>query len=213
MSDCANVEIRELLPERLHDALDAEARTFVDAHLASCEDCATEYAILRAARAAMRAGAVPAVNTTAIVAALPRPSQSRPSTVVVRRNRMAWRIAAAVSVISLGGISFATMRRVGGAEGATASLTAAPGSASVATESTTAMVTPSIPTAASPATATTAPSMRRGLSMGGSLADLGDAQLESLLGDLDKIEAAPVAEPEAIAGSKLVSATGTGSEE
>ena len=33
MTDCANVEVRELLPEHLHDVLDAPTRARVDAHL------------------------------------------------------------------------------------------------------------------------------------------------------------------------------------
>lgn len=213
MSDCANIEIRELLPERLHDALDAEARALVDAHLATCDDCAAEFALLRAARDAMRATVVPRIDTASIVAALPRPTRVVSAPTVVRRNRMVWRIAAAISIISLGGISFATMKGVGGGEGATATLTSDPQATASAPSESVAAVAPA--SSAQPAVAQTpsTDTRARGLSLGGGLSDLGDAQLQSLLGDLDKLEAAPVAEPESMTGSKLVSSSGTGSEE
>ena len=46
MSDCANVEIRELLPEYLHDRLGAPQRALVEAHLSDCEDCSAELGTL-----------------------------------------------------------------------------------------------------------------------------------------------------------------------
>jgi len=106
MNDCLNVEIRELLPEYLSGALSASRRAEVDAHLATCEDCAEELTVLRLVREAY--ADTPAVNVGAIVAALPRKS-ARPAMRSWRRNH-ALQIAAAISFIALGGMSLAVAR-------------------------------------------------------------------------------------------------------
>ena len=106
MSDCLNVEIRELLPEYLGGTLSASRRAEVDAHVASCAECADELAVMRLVREAYAES--PAVNVNAIVAALPRKS-ARPAMRSWRRSH-AFQIAAAVSFIALGGISLAVAR-------------------------------------------------------------------------------------------------------
>ena len=106
MSDCLNVEIRELLPEYLGGTLPASRRAEVDAHLSGCADCADELAVLQLVREAY--AEAPAVNVKAIVAALPRKS-ARPAIRSWRRSQ-AMQIAAAVSFIALGGISLAVAR-------------------------------------------------------------------------------------------------------
>ena len=107
MSDCPNVEIRELLPDYLSGTLSASRQAEVESHVATCSDCADELAMLQLVREAY-AASTPAVNVGAIVAALPRKA-SRP---VVRswRSSQAFQIAAAVSFIALGGISLAVAR-------------------------------------------------------------------------------------------------------
>jgi anti-sigma factor RsiW len=106
MSDCLNVEIRELLPEYLTGTLSAARRAEVEAHVAGCAECADELTVLRLVREAY--AEAPAVNVGAIVAALPRKS-SRPAIRSWRRSN-AFQIAAAVSFIALGGISLAVAR-------------------------------------------------------------------------------------------------------
>ena len=102
MTDCPNVEIRELLPAYMHGTLPVAHRSRVKGHLAECGDCAAELAALDAVRAAFAGG---------------RPSISRPSWPhspsdargVSHRGRgaaaRAFQIAAAVSFLALGGIS------------------------------------------------------------------------------------------------------------
>ena len=107
MTDCPNVEIRELLPDYLSGTLSAHRRSEVEAHLAGCEDCADELELLRLVREAYTEAA-PAVNVNAIVSALPRRA-SRPAVRSWRRSH-AFQIAAAVSFIALGGISLAVAR-------------------------------------------------------------------------------------------------------
>ena len=107
MSDCLNVETRELLPDYLSGTLSASRRTEVESHVATCSDCADELAMLRLVREAY-AASTPAVNVSAIVAALPRKA-ARPVTRSWRRSQ-AFQIAAAISFIAVGGISLAVAR-------------------------------------------------------------------------------------------------------
>lgn len=108
MSDCQNVDIRERLPEYLSGTLSHVRRSEVSAHLASCQECAEELALLQLVREAYEASS-PAVNVSAIVSQLPR-KFSRPATRSYWRRSQAFQIAAAVSFIALGGFSLAVAR-------------------------------------------------------------------------------------------------------
>ena len=57
MFDCANVEMRELLPELASGTLDAATRARVEQHVASCVECASELETLRLVRSAGRRAA------------------------------------------------------------------------------------------------------------------------------------------------------------
>lgn len=63
------VEGRDALPDLLHGRLTGEARARADAHVAMCVACAAEFALLRAARRAIVAGAPP-VDAAAIAGAV-----------------------------------------------------------------------------------------------------------------------------------------------
>ena len=164
MSDCPNVEIRELLPDYLGGRLSDVRRSEVSSHLASCQDCTEELALLQLVRQAYEA-TTPAVNVSAIVGALPRKT-ARPAIRSWRRSH-AFQIAAAVSFITLGGISLAVARSF---------FTVNPDSALVDTVAVnTVGETP--------------------ISFAGGVSDLGDEDLEALISALESIEALPVAEP------------------
>jgi anti-sigma factor RsiW len=127
MTEC-NSEIRDLLPEYLHEQLSLLDAQAAELHLTSCAECANELALLRRALA-VRPHAL-SVNIASIVAQLPkpgmagqaasitdpkvRPLSSAPS--AVRRSRD-WlgrhhrlRLAAAITVVALGGMSVAIAR-------------------------------------------------------------------------------------------------------
>ncbi len=70
MRDCENGEIRDLLPEYLHDALEPVARARVEAHLASCDACAAELSLLRGIRGAL--SRAPAVDVSRIAESVRR---------------------------------------------------------------------------------------------------------------------------------------------
>ena len=166
MTDCSNVEIRELLPDYLSGTLSDVRRNEVRAHVASCEDCAEELELLQLVRQAY-AETTPAVNVKAIVSALPKRA-ARP---VVRswRRSHAFQIAAAVSFIALGGISLAVARSF---------FNGNPAGTPVDT-----LVAVSSSAADTP------------ISFAGGVSDLGDDDIEALLTALESIEALPVTEP------------------
>ena len=174
MSDCPNVEIRELLPDYLSGTLAAPRRVDVEGHVAGCQDCQDELAVLRLVREAY-AESAPAVNVGAIAAALPRPSVKP----VIKPAMKSWRrsstlqIAAAVSFVALGGLSLAVARSFFDGNGAVGPR-----------DTTSAVVTPAITNGDGPA-----------ISFAGGVSDLEDEDLETLLSALESIEALPVTEP------------------
>ena len=61
MNDCPNGDLRDLLPDFLHDRLNAADRAVVEAHLAGCDDCREELELLRNLRGTLRRA--PAVDS------------------------------------------------------------------------------------------------------------------------------------------------------
>ena len=197
MFDCANVEMRERLPELSAGTLDAATRARVEAHVAACADCASELETLRLVRAAF--ASAPAVNVARIVSALPKRPVATPSAqsrTPVRRW-MDWRIAAALTMITVGGLSVAVARRAASPDGVDShvvqrypdSVVTGPTAPSVAANSgvadTTRVALPTLPNRS--------PTSRAQLSFGGGVDDLDRATIEALMGALDEIDRAPVA--------------------
>lgn len=195
MFDCANVEMRELLPELAAGTLDAATRARVEAHVAECTECAAELETLRLVRAAF--SNAPAVDARRIVAALPKQpaavSAHGASSAPVRRW-MDWRIAAALTMITVGGLSVAVTQR-GGTDVDRTTAHPLPESTVVVnatprTQSDSERVAPRAPaTTRAPAARPEKPQ----LSFGGGVDDLDRASIEALMGALDEIERAPVA--------------------
>src|SRR5262249_51709525 len=110
MSDCPNAEVRDLLPDLLHDRLDAATRARVVAHVDGCADCRSELELLRSLRSSLERD-TPRVDLDRIVAALPAPAAVQP-----RQHRAGWRVwsdwrvAAAVTFIVAGGTSMVVLR-------------------------------------------------------------------------------------------------------
>ena len=155
MSDCLDAEMRDHLPDALHDRLTPAQRVELDAHLLACDRCRAELALLRQVRdAAPR----PRVDTATIAAAIPA------------YRRRTWsaspllRIAAALVLVV--GSATLIVRRTN--DGPVVRDTVAQ-------------------------RATLAPPV---LSMGESLQDLSDTDLEALAGELRELEAVLSTEPE-----------------
>ena len=187
MNDCVDGAMRDLLPDYVQGTLPGVTLSRVEAHVGACRDCAAEVALLRAIQAAFP---TPPVDVRRIVAALPAPSAraARRQSVVASR----WRFAAAATVIAVAGLSLAVLRgtfiRAGDQKAALAvrgvvlpaSPAATPGAALVPV--------------AHPAGAAA------GLTFDGGLSDLTDQQLQTLLREIDALDAKPNAEPESNVG-------------
>src|SRR5690606_29369472 len=78
MTECGIVEIRERLPDLLHGSLGAADAERIRAHLATCDDCRAELALLESAREYFVASS-PEPDIGRIVAALPRPLATKPA--------------------------------------------------------------------------------------------------------------------------------------
>jgi hypothetical protein len=198
MFDCANVEMREMLPELAAGTLDARTRARVEEHVASCAECASELETLKLVRGAY--ASAPAIDTRRIVAALPKPPVAAPaprSQAPVRRW-MDWRVAAALTMITVGGLSVALNRRPSEAVRQVID-TSLQWDLDSAQRDTAPLVTqvarPHDTT--NPKVAPTPPRPtqheRVQLSFGGGVSDLDEASLKALMGALDEIDRAPVA--------------------
>lgn len=193
MTDCPNGEVRDLLPDLLHDRLPSDTRREVEAHVRECEDCQAELGLLRAMRASLRRG--PSVDVAVIAAAIP--SYRAP----VRRSWVGWRAAAAIMLLAAGGTSVAVLQR-----GSVVSRDSVSVAAVVPQPTTVAASTHS----SLPESAMVAPSSARELALGSSaIGDLSDMELSALLNDLQTVDVLPSAEVDNTAGVSSALPTGT----
>ena len=107
MNDCPNAEIRDLLCDAVHGTLGQANCARVDEHVAGCEDCRAELALLHRARAVLSRGA-PSIDTAKIVAALP---SHRAAARGLRFST--WRVAATIAVIAIGAGSLSLVQQEG----------------------------------------------------------------------------------------------------
>ena len=219
MGDCQNVEMRELLPERVAELLSARDAERVDGHVAECEMCAFEMEVLSAARTALQRGVKIDVRRISGAVAAATRTPVRPAR--QRQPWLRWRAAASIALVAVGATSIAVWN---GAHSGSASNRAA----TTATE-TVAVTTPSrtgtlaqgtIPSngsglssnrtvqASGGTGATAIPVASSGLTAAGGLSDLSDIELESLLGSIGSLDASSFDEPQevipAIAGGEGV---------
>ncbi len=168
MNDCPNADIRDQLPDLLHGHLDAASRARVESHLRACEDCRQELELLRGIRASAPRIAV---DVDRIVAALPA------AAVRHRRSWTArvWQLAAAVVFLAAGGSAVMKyVNHVAPHDGSRPAVVASnDGSASA-----------------------TSVAGDVELSVGYGYSDLTDAQLQTLLKDVEQITAVPLADPD-----------------
>lgn len=206
MIDCPNGDVRDLLPDYLHDRLESSARMSVEQHLAGCAACRDELALLRDLRGTLRRA--PRIDVAALAAAIPA---YRPA---ARKGwATGWRVAAAIAAIVVGGASVALLNRVQSdkqvAQGPVAQPNLAPYIGRTSTPATAPKTmpvqatTPAVAHADSSVTHTdpttkAAPAPRgEELAMaGGTIADLSDGELSDLLGDIESLDAVPSTEVE-----------------
>ena len=197
MTDCPNAEMRDRLPDLLHERLDASARAEVLAHVERCAACRAELALLREARIALTSG-MRSVDVAAIartVIARTSPPALRAPRQRARSTWMDWRIAASIAVLVVGGASFAVIR----ARQQVASVASVP---PVVAPAVSEQVAPHVDVATAPqkpqATPTAVAPAAAELSAAGGIGDLSDNDLKALLDNLDSIDAMPLTEPEPV---------------
>ena len=198
MNDCVNAEMRDRLPDVLHERLEPGVRAAVMAHVEGCADCRAELELLRGVHT-MLGKVAPRVDVGRIVEALPR---RRPA----RSRWMDWRVAAAAALIVVGGTSVTVMTRRG--------QQLPPDTAAVVAKT----ETPTAPASASAAVPDRQPASRRvdsqpsrvqqvaaqtsdaaadrGIEMTGGLSELTEDELRLLLKEIDELEAVPLTDPE-----------------
>ena len=178
MTDCPNGEVRDQLPDLLHDRLTPAARAVVEAHVRDCADCQEELAMLGAMRTTLRRA--PRVDVAAIAAAIP------PYRAPAHRSWSGWRVAAAVVALAAGGTSVAVMQRDAG-----------PARDSVLVVEQPAPLVVDSPTAAAAVNAPSTGPVARELALGtAAVSELDDAELVALLEDLQSLEVLPSADVE-----------------
>jgi hypothetical protein len=205
MSDCPNGDVRDLLPDYLHDRLTPADRRVVDAHLATCAACRDELALLRELRGTLRRA--PAGDMDAIAAAIPAYRAPAP-----RRVASGWRVAAAVAAIVVGGTSVVLIRRVerpaDSPELPAVATLPSRGDATRPAPAEAAQPTPDDLASAGrpPATASEPiqPRERELAVAGAAINELNDGELASLVADLETLDAVPSTEVEA--GESLTAA-------
>lgn len=193
MTDCLNAEMRDRLPDLLHERLDASVRAMIVAHVEECVDCRAELALLREARLALSSG-VRAMDVTAVTRVVLE--RTRPHAPLGRqRSWTDWRIAAAIAALLVGGGALLMLPRGTRPERAPeVSVLPTPATPPNAGLSSRAIVPPS---AASPAPRVPAATAELSAA-GGTVSDLSESELRTLLQDLDRIDAVPPTEPEPV---------------
>jgi putative zinc finger protein len=202
MNDCMNAEIRDQLPELVHDRLDAARRAEILLHVEACAECRDEIELLRAARAMFDAQ-TPRVDVRYVVNALPL---AKPRPVGVQRGRAVWtdwRIAAAITLLVAGGSSVAVLRRDPGTAMAlrqtvqTPPVRRADGRSDSSGSSAQPQLAPAAPSEPTPRALVATDAQGSGIGAS-RLGDLTEQQLEALLGEIDQLQATPVTDPEPV---------------
>lgn len=203
MTDCRRGDVRDFLPDLLHERLDAATRAEVTRHVASCAECAAELELLRSMRSALTPAPRVDVRQIAAAVAASRGATAEPGVRALGgprlapvRRRVVWRIAAAFVVAALGLTTWMLSRQspysppvVATALQHADSIPAGPH-----------VVAPQPPTPRDRRAVTTSPAAprmlaSRGLVMDGGVTDLSDVDVRVLLQSLDSLTAIPDADP------------------
>ena len=206
MSECPRDDMRDRLPDLLHERLDPATRAEVARHVASCAACAEELELLRSMRRVL--STAPQVDAARIAAALAASRAAAPAEPNVRQlapraapragRRAAWRIAAALVIAALGVSGWLLVHRLPGAPALP--VAAAPSHVdSTAAAPTVVAARPRGPghshAVAAPPVPPSLLASRPGLVMDGGVTDLSDGDMRMLLQSLDSLSAVPDADP------------------
>ena len=201
MNECTNTEVRDLLP-LLASGGQVESATQVEGHIAGCESCRGELAVLKAARQALlRAPVIDAARIARAVPAYRRTPATDPRIIPIDSRRKpvpAWRIAAAAAILLAAGTAV-TVRQAGD-DPRTAPAVTFHDSAGSIIRGTVGPLVGSDPAGPLPGSAalTSVPrtEVSTQMTFGGGLDDLTEEELFALLAALDEGESLTPVEPE-----------------
>jgi len=203
MNECTNGELRDILPELVNGRLDAVMQEAVEAHVASCTECAEELALLRSLRPALVRE--PAIDSQRIAGAVRARTAGR-SNLPHHRSRIStrWRVAiAAASLLAVSALGYELRsRRASGAEEFAAVPTAQRGATDTGSRVSAAPRSVQATRSASPRTVpqqtAATPAAPKAVATGGVLdnvADLSDDDVRTLTASLDGLSSVPDADP------------------
>ena len=202
MNDCQNAEMRDQLPDLLHERLGAAARATVMAHVASCADCREELELLRVAHGTL-IKATPRVDLNFIVEALPKPAPRARTLSVPRRPIWSdWRIAAAGVLLVAGASSYSVLGRHEGvvvSDSLVAQVVAPVAETPSAGQRAESAAAAALPAQRGAVLADVTPEAGETSGLGTSrLGDLNERQLKALLTEIDQLQATPITEPDPV---------------
>jgi anti-sigma factor RsiW len=178
MNKCRELDIKEMLPDLLHGKLDADARARVEAHIASCGECAEELEVLRTVKSA--AVFIPAIDVDSVVRQIPPYRTIVPAVQAPARPRLvSWLVAASLVVVVLGGGSLLMVQR-------------APTVGPVAVVEREPAI-PTTPVVREPIISATP--VPHALALASAVDGLSDNNLQQLMNDMNSFDALPVTEP------------------
>ena len=193
MNDCTDNDIREMLPDLLHGALDAGAVARAEAHLASCEECRADLQVLRTVKSA--AVFTPVIDVDQVVRRIPPYSKIVPAVETPARSRLgSWLVAATVAIAVVGVGSMVVTRQ--GATTAPTSVATRPSATIRAQPAPVASKTP-----ASGASSAVAVGIQPSHTHALAAADvdgLSDGNLVQLMSDMNRFDALPATESDPV---------------
>jgi anti-sigma factor RsiW len=190
MNECTDNDIKEMLPDLLHGALDAGAMERAEAHLASCEECRAELRVLRAVKSA--ADFAPTIDVDQVVRRIPPYSKIVPAIEAPARSRpVSWLVAATVAIAVVGLGSMLVTRQ--GATTAPASVATTLPAATIPAQST------PVPSNAPGSAASSAVGIHtHALAVAADVDGLSDGNLVQLMSDMNRFDALPATESDPV---------------
>jgi anti-sigma factor RsiW len=189
MNNCIEVETREMLPDLLHDTLDAGTKARVERHIAGCEECREELDVLRTVKAA--AIFAPAIDVNRVVGHIAPYAKIVPEVEAPTRSRLvSWLVAASFLVVIAGGGSLLMVQQKDTVRSYGTSAPPAPAIGAPA---------PIVdPAAGTTDVASVDQPVVHALALGTGVETLTDNDLRQLMTDMDNFDALPAAEPEPV---------------
>ena len=193
MNKCTDIEIQELLPDLVHGSLDEHAKRVVDTHLAACESCREDLAVIQAVKSA--AIFAPTIDADRVARQIPPYRMIVPGVEQPKRTRMvSWLVAAGLMLAVVGGGSLVMSNR---------SSTPVSPIAAVIADSNKVVVAPprsnnGVAAAGEARPGVAIEAQPHALALASNVDELSDGNLQQLMTDMDEFDALPPAEPEPV---------------